>query len=228
MTSNIFKMFLVNSEMNENKLHKTGTTTVGIVCKDGVVLAADRKMTLGGMIVSSKKFRKVIILNEDLAITIAGLVSDVQLLVKLVKSQIKLDELRKGKKLKVKEVANLLANLVYNNARKYSAIPGVTGFLLGGRDLTGVALYELGMDGSLTKFDDYVCDGSGMLFATGVLEANYKENINVEDGIKLAVSAINAASQRDTASGFGVDVIVITKDGVKEAFSKQVDSRITV
>lgn len=212
--------------MDEHKLAKTGTTTVGIVCKDAIILAADRKMTLGGMIVSNKKFEKVIILNEDLALTIAGLVSDVQLLVKLIKAQIKLDELRRGKKVKVKEAANLLSNLVYSNARKFSSIPGVTGFLLGGKDNEGFYLYELGMDGSLTKFDDYATDGSGMLFATGVLEANYKENLSVEEGIKLAVKAVGAAVQRDTASGCGVDVIAITKDGTKKVFSQTLDAKL--
>ncbi len=214
--------------MDEHKLHKTGTTTVGLVCKDGIVLAADRKATLGGMIVSSKKFEKVLIINEDLAMTIAGLISDIQLISKLIKAQIKIDELRKGKKIKVKEAANLLANLVYNNSRKFSAIPGITGFLLGGRDEAGFYLYELGMDGSLTKFEDYACDGSGMLFAIGTLEANYKENLSIEDGIKLAVSAINSAIQRDTGSGAGVDVITITKDGTKKAFGKQLDTKLTM
>ena len=219
---------LVNSEMDESKLFKTGTTTVGIVCKDAIILAADRKMTLGGMIVSSKKFKKIMIINEDFVVTVAGLVSDVQLLTKLIKAQIKLDELRKGKKLKVKEAANLLANLVYNNVRKFSAIPGITGFLFGGRDNTGVSLYELGMDGSLTKFDDYACDGSGMLFAMGVLEANYKENMSAEDGVKLAVNAVNAAIQRDTGSGSGIDVIAITKDGIRDAFNKQLDTKLSM
>lgn len=221
-------MFLgENSMNNELLLHKTGTTTVGIVCKEGIVLAADKKMTLGGMIVSSKKFEKVIIINDDLAVTVAGLVSDIQLLTKLIKAQIKLDELRRGKKTRVKEAANLLANLVYQNVRKFSAIPGVTGFLLAGRDSEGFYLYELGMDGSLTKFDDYATDGSGMLFATGVLEANYKEHISIEDGVKLAVSAISAASQRDVASGFGVDVVTVTKDGTKKVLSKHVESRLS-
>ncbi len=214
--------------MDEFKLHKTGTTTVGLVCKDGIVLAADKKVTLGGMIVSSKKFEKVIIVNEDLAMTVAGLVSDIQLLTKLIKAQIRLDELRKGRKISVKEAANLLANLVYNNVRKYSTIAGVTGFLFGGRDKEGFYLYELGMDGSLTRFDDYATDGSGMVFATGVFEANYKENMSVEDGIKLAVSAVSAAIQRDTGSGSGIDVVTITKDGTKKVWTKLLDTKISV
>jgi proteasome beta subunit len=218
----------VNLTNNEAVLHKTGTTTVGILCKDGVVLGADKKVTLGGMIVSNKKFEKVIIINEDIAITIAGTVSDVQLITKLLRAQIKLDELRKDKKLNAKESVSLLANLVYNNARKFSSIPGVTGFLCGARDKEGYHLYEIGMDGSLTKFDDYVCDGSGMFFATGVLEANYKENLSVDDGVKLAVNAINAAIQRDTASGCGCDIIVINKDGTKKSFTKLLDTKLTM
>ncbi len=212
--------------VNNNLLRQTGTTTVGIMCKDGIVLSADKKMTLGGQIVSSKKFEKVFAINEDLAITIAGLVSDVQLLTKLIKAQIKLDELRKGKKVKVKEAANMLANLVYSNVRKFSTIPGITGFLLGGRDNDGFHLYELGMDGSLTKCDDYVTDGSGMVFAMGVLEANYKEDLTVDEGVKLAIKTVSAAMQRDTASGSGIDVITITKEGVKKVFSKQLETKL--
>lgn len=209
---------------DEILLHKTGTTNVGIVCKDGIVLAADRKVTLGGAIVASKKFQKVIIINERIAITVAGLVSDIQLLTKLIRAQIRLDELRRGKKIKVNEAANMLANLVYANVRKFSVIPGVTGFLFGGKDDDGLYLYELGMDGSLTRFDDYATTGSGMVFATGVLEANYKEGLNIEEGVKLAAKALNAAIQRDTASGSGIDIIVIDKEGTRQVVSKQIDT----
>ncbi len=212
--------------MSENLLHKTGTTNVGIVCRDGIVLGADRKMTLGGVIVSNQKFQKVLIINDGLAITVAGLVSDIQLLTKLIRAQIRLDELRRGKKIKVSEVANMLANLVYANSRKFSAIPGITGFLLGGKDDSGYYLYELGMDGSLTRFDDYTTTGSGMLFATGVLEANYKEGLSVDEGIKLAARALDAAMQRDTGSGGGVDIISITKDGTRKVVEKQLDTRL--
>ncbi|MBS3152598.1 proteasome subunit beta [Candidatus Woesearchaeota archaeon] len=214
--------------VDEHKLHKTGTTTVGVVCKDGVVLGADRKITMGGQIVSNKKFEKVIILTDDFAITVAGLLSDIQLLTKLFKAQMKLDELRKNKKVNTKEAANMLANLVYSNVRKFSTIEGITGFLFGGRDISGFHLYEIGMDGALSKFDDYTADGSGMFFATGVLEAGYKENMSVDDGIKLVVSALNAAIQRDTASGAGCDVITITKEGTKKAFFKQLDTKLTM
>ena len=210
----------------EPMLFKTGTTTLGMVCKDGIVLAADKKMTLGGQIVSSKKFEKVLILNDQMAITFAGLVSDVQLLVKLIKAQLRLEELRKGKKVKIKEAANMLGNLVYNNVRKMSMIPGITGFLFAGVDMEGFHLYQLGADGSIAKYDDFVTDGSGMMYATGVLEGNYKKDLNVDEGIQLAVKAISASMERDTASGGGLDVVIITKDGTKKAMSKQLETKL--
>lgn len=209
----------------EQHVLTTGTTTLGIVCKDGLVLAADKKVTLGGQIVSNKKFDKVLIVNDDVVITTAGLVSDIQLLVKLMKAQIKLDELRKGKRLKTREAASILANLVYQNVRKMSMIQGVTGFILGGRDNDGNHLYQMGMDGSLTLFDDYVSDGSGMLFAMGVLEAGYKPDITIDQGIKLATQAVQAAISRDTGSGGGITVITVTKDGTRKVVEKQLEEK---
>lgn len=210
----------------EGKILKTGTTTVGIVCKDGVVLAADKKATLGGMIVASTKMEKVLIINEEIAVTTAGSVSDIQLFVKLLKAQIKLDELRKNKKLKTKEVVNFLASVVYGSARQY--IPSVTGFLLGGRDNEGTHLYELGSDGSIMEYDDFVSDGSGMMYATGVLESGWKKDMSVEEGIKLAFKAVSASMQRDTASGGGIDIVTVTKDGIKKVLTKQLDTKMTM
>lgn len=209
----------------EGKVLKTGTTTIGIVCKDGVILAADKKATLGGIIVSSTKMEKVVTINEDFAVTTAGTVSDIQLFLKLIKAQVKLDELRKNKKLKTKEIVNFLASIMYSSARQY--IPAMTGFLLAGRDSEGTHLYELNFDGSICECEEFTADGSGMTFALGVLEANWKKDLSLEEGIKLAVKTISSAVQRDTGSGGGVDVVAITKEGVKKVFTKQLDTRLT-
>jgi len=209
----------------EKDFLKTGTTTLGMVCKDGILLAADKKVTAGNL-VSSTKFDKVIIINDSIAITTAGLVSDVQLLTKLIRAQIKLDELRRNKKIKIKEAANLLANLVYNNVRKMSIIQGITGFLMAGVDNEGFYLYELGIDGSLNRFDDFVADGSGMMFALGVLESHYKQDLTVEQAKEVAIKAISASMMRDTASGGGIDIVTITKEGTKKVYSKVLQQKL--
>jgi len=212
--------------MDDQRL-KTGTTTVGIVCKDGIVLAADKKATMGYMI-STKDVQKVVILNNYLALTIAGTVSDAQLLTRLIKAQIRLDELRNGKPLKVKEAANMLASLVYNNIRKMSLIQGITAFLFAGKDAQGHYLFEIGMDGSLIEFKNFTVTGSGSEFALGAMENEYKENLSLEEGVKLIQKAVNAAIQRDIASGGGIDIITITKEGTKHRETKRIDDRLKI
>jgi proteasome beta subunit len=209
----------------ETKLLKTGTTTVGIVCKEGIILAADKKATMGNLVHSLKE-EKVVVVNDNLAVTTAGLVSDIQLLLKIVKAQIKLEELRRGKILTTKESVNLLAGLIYSNIRKYSTIAGITGFLAGGKDGQGYHLYSLGMDGALTEVDSFTCDGSGMEFAMGVIESQYKQGLTVEEGKKIAIMAVSTAMARDTASGGGIDIVTITKDGVKKVYSEQLKTSL--
>ena len=118
------------------KQMKTGTTTVGLVCKDGIVLAADMRATAGSLIVG-KKTEKIQPITDDMAVTMAGTVSDAQLLIKLIKAELKLREIRTGRKQMVKEAANLLGGLVYTNIRRMSMIPGISHFLLGGKDEKG-------------------------------------------------------------------------------------------
>jgi len=204
---------------------KTGTTTVGLVCKDGIVLAADRRAT-AGYFLADKKVEKVLKITDDIAVTIAGTVSDIQLLVKLIKAELKLKELKTGKVNTVKEATNLLSGIVYNNIRKFSLIPGISHFIVGGRDAKGFHIYDLSPDGAISEIDDFVSSGSGSPMVYGLLEAQYKEGMAVKDGIALAVKGINSALQRDVASGNGVIVYTITDKGVKKVVEKLLETKL--
>ncbi|MFH1054257.1 MAG: proteasome subunit beta [Candidatus Woesearchaeota archaeon] len=204
----------------EHKELKTGTTTVGIVCKEGIVLAADRRAT-SGFLIAHKKADKIHKLTENVAVTIAGTVSDAQLLIRYSQSELRLKKIRTGEDVTVKDAANLVARLVYSNIRKFSTIPGIAHFLLGGYDKTGLYLYDLYPDGSIELCDDYISSGSGSVMAYGVLETLYKKDISIEEGITLAAKCINAAIQRDAASGEGFQVITVTSEGVKTVVDKE-------
>jgi proteasome beta subunit len=208
----------------ENQL-KTGTTTVGIVCKDGVILAADKRATAGNMIVD-KRAQKVHLLSENFAVTIAGTVSDAQLLIKLIKAELKLKEVRSNKIPTTKEAANLLGGLLYSNIRRMSMIPGIAHFLMAGRDKESTHLYDLFPDGSVTEIEDFIASGSGSVFALGVLESNYNKEITVKEGVKLVTKAINTALQRDSASGNGIDVISITNKEIKQEYHSEVKTEL--
>ena len=205
----------------EKDIMKTGTTTVGLVCKDGLVLAADKKAT-AGFFIAVKNVDKIIKITNEIAITVAGTVSDIQLLAKLIKAELKLKEIRTGKINTVKEAVNLLGGIVYSNIRKFSVIPGISHFIVGGKDNSGFHIYDLSPDGSITDIDEFVSSGSGSPMVYGVLESQYKKDLLIKDGIKLAVKSVNAAVQRDAASGEGIDVITITKEGIKKVLSKKI------
>ncbi len=212
-------------DVEKNNLLKTGTTTVGIVCKDGIVLAADRRATAGSYI-ADKKAEKLHFLTENIATSIAGTVSDAQLLIRLAKSEMSLKQYRTGSAITVKEAANLMSRMVYSNIRRSYIIPGISHFVMGGKDPTGFYLYDVYADGSLTLVDEFVSSGSGSVVAYGVLESMYVKNQPVDEGVKLAVKALNAAISRDSASGDGIEVFTITKEGAKRVFLKEIKSHV--
>tara|TARA_Y100000310_G_scaffold345406_1_gene464613 strand:- start:9127 stop:9759 length:633 start_codon:yes stop_codon:yes gene_type:complete len=205
--------------MEEN--YKKGTTTIGILCKDGVVLAADKRASMGLMI-GNRNVDKVHKVTDNIVITIAGLVSDAQLITKLLRAELKLKKLRTHKDASVKEAANLLANIQYGNIRKFSAVPAIVGFLLGGKDSQGYNLYDVGVDGSVLEAEGFVSTGSGSTLAIGVLETLYEKDMAIQDGIKLAMKALNAAIQRDMPTGDGMDIYTITEKGAEKVMTKKI------
>ena len=211
--------------VDDKDIRKTGTTTVAMVCKDGAVLCADKRVT-SGYLISYKKYEKIVQITDNIAVTVAGTVSDVQLLTKLLKAELKLKDLRSNRQVTVKEAVNLLSSMVYNNIRKMSMIPGISHFILGGKDDEGVHVYDIGADGSMTYIDEYTSSGSGSVMAYGVLETLYKKDMTIDEAVKLGAKAVNAAVQRDIASGNGIDIVSITKDGVRKVLSKTVDIKI--
>ncbi|MFW6231319.1 MAG: proteasome subunit beta [Nanoarchaeota archaeon] len=199
--------------MSEQASIKTGTTTLGIVCKDGVVLAADKRATAGNFI-ANKTTNKVFPVADNVAITIAGLVSDAQMLSKIFKAELKLRALRSGDLVDMKSAANLLAGMAYENVRKMSMVQSIVGFLIAGYDHDGFYLYEIGIDGSIFQQDKFVADGSGSVFAYGVLESSYKDSMSIDEGVELARKSLKTAMSRDSASGDGFDIYTITTDGL--------------
>jgi len=207
--------------MQDSNVLKTGTTTVGIVCKEGIVLGSDKRATIGSGYVISHKADKIFTITDSIAVTSAGMVSDVQLLVKLLKAELKLKEMRAEESCSVREAANLLGRMVYQNIRKFSTIPGVSHFILGGKDDSGFHLYDVFPDGSVTECEDYLASGSGSIGgAYSILDAQYKKDMPINEAVNLCVKAINIALQRDVFSGDGIEIVTITKEGVKRVLTK--------
>ncbi len=194
--------------MEATKAKKTGTTTVGIKTKDAVVLGADMRATMGYFI-ANKETEKINKLNDRMALTMAGSVGDAQRLVRWLRSEIETYELESGKKMEVREAATLLSNIL--SAYKY--MPFWVQILIGGYD-NKPHLFSIDMIGGLTE-ENYTATGSGTTLALGVIESHYKEGLTTKEAIELAKKAVFTATKRDAASGDGIRVAIIDKDGFR-------------
>ncbi len=217
LTKNLFyNTYLGDFTEDLNKLDipklKTGTTTAALVCKDCVVLGADKKATMGNL-VATKKADKVHKIAKNIGMTIAGSVGDAQALIRLLRAESKLYELDEGE-IPVSVLSTLLANVLRSAYKSF--IPEFVQLLVGGYDSNGPSLYSLDAAGGLSKEEDYAFSGSGSVMAVGVLEDTYKPDMTEEEGIKTIVRAINAARERDVYSGgVSIDVAVIDKNGLR-------------
>ncbi|MBU2523445.1 MAG: proteasome subunit beta [Nanoarchaeota archaeon] len=200
----------------EHSIVKTGTTTVGIVCKDGIILAADKRATADHLI-ADKRAKKVHKLSDNIAVTISGGVSDIQMVLKLTKAELELKRVRTKQLATVKEAANIFANIVYQNIRKFSTIVGISHFILGGKDEHGFALYDVTPDGAVSEHSDYATSGAyGAIIAYGILENEWKPHMTMEEGKKMAMKVLLTAIKRDASVGNGIDMVIIDKKGVNE------------
>ena len=198
-------------EKNEIRVKKTGTTTVGIICKDAVVLAAEKKSTLG-YLVASKESEKILPLDIHIAMTIAGASGDAQVLARYLRAEFKLFEIEHRRKITVKGAAVLLSNILQSS--KY--FPYYVQLIIGGVDDFGPQIFDLDAIGGIEESKKFTSTGSGSPIALGVLEDQYRDAMSVEEAKELAKRAIKAAIERDIGSGGrAIDIAVISKDGIK-------------
>lgn len=186
-----------------------GATAVGIAYKDGVVLGAERRITLGSF-VRSKSGRKVFKVTDNVGAVCAGMVADMQNLVKEVAVYSKLKELESRKALKPNSVAKLMSTLMFQN--RYA--PLLTQVIIGGVGSKPI-VYVLDPLGSVIS-DQYATVGTGEETAIGVVEAGYTPSMTQKDARDLLVSSIKAAIARDAMSGNGIDILTVDKTGIKE------------
>jgi len=195
-----------------------GTTTVGMKCVDGVVLATDRRVT-AGYFIAHKKGKKIYLVDDHIAATVAGGVADAQKLVDQLRAEAKLYRVEQKTPIGVKAVATLASTIMFQS-RPFILIVQL---LLGGVDSQGPSLYNVDWFGTVTE-EKYISTGSGSPVALGYLEAEYREDLTVEEAIPVAVKAVRSAMLRDTGTGEGIDVVAVTKEGVRQLSDEEIES----
>ena len=195
----------------EDKKLKTGTTTVGLVTKDSVVLAADMRASMGHL-AYDEEVQKIYKIADNVALTIAGSVGDALALIRFLRSHAKLFEIERETKITPKAIATFVSNILNSN-RFY---PFFVQFVIGGVNQKP-ELFDIDPSGGLLERKKFAVTGSGTELAMSVLDQSYNENLSTEEAVNLAVKAVKASKKRDVYSGgVAVNVTIIDKNGVKE------------
>jgi len=196
-----------NNKAGEIREEANGTTTVGIKTNDGIIIAADTKVSK--FISTSKKdISKILPIHSKAAMTMAGVVGHAQQIHDKIKNKAQLYESRRGREMPIKSITYSMREIF--GEEHYHVAPIVAGV-----DENGNHLYEVGPVGSIIEYNDFTSTGSGYQFATGVLEKNYNENMSLKEAKELALNAIKTAKERDNFTGNGFMICVITKDGLE-------------
>jgi len=207
--------------VNHNRLH--GTTTVGLECSDGVVLATDTRATAGFLYIAHRHVKKLAKLDEHIAMTIAGSVADAQNIVDILRYHANIYRLESRMPMPVKSCARLASNIFFS--QRYA--PYIVEILVGGYDNEGPAMYNVDLFGSLNK-EKFVSTGSGSPVAYGILESEFREGMSVDEASKVAARAIAAAIRRNAGTGDGVDVAIIDKKGYREMSKEEKTAIVTI
>ncbi|HKZ94933.1 MAG TPA: archaeal proteasome endopeptidase complex subunit beta [Candidatus Bathyarchaeia archaeon] len=205
----------MTNTQNPNELVLKGTTTIGITCRDGVILASDTRVTMG-FFVAHHKGKKVYKIDDHIAMTISGVVADAQKAVDILKANAQLYRLNTSRPMPISSAARLVANLLFSS--RYA--PLIAQILIGGFDDTGPHVYSVDPFGSITE-EKMVATGSGSPVAYGVLEDKYKQDASVKDMVSVVVKAVESAMRRDAASGDSFDITIIDKKGYRELNEKE-------
>ena len=197
-----------------------GTTTIGLVCKDGVVLATEKRATAGNLI-ANKATQKLFKIDQNIGMTVAGLVGDAQTLARYLKAEVSLYRLRRSAPLSAEGAATLLANILSGN-RFY---PYYAWLILGGTDAKGGHIFSVDPAGGCIE-DRFVSVGSGSPFAYGIVEEGYTRDMSTSDGVDLALRGLTAAMRRDSASGDGYLAHIITAKEYRELSDDEINKRL--
>lgn len=198
-----------------------GTTTIGLTCSDGIILATDRRASMGYFI-ASKKAKKSFKINNFVGATVAGSVGDAESLMRLIQAESKLYELSNNRTMSSEAVAMLLSNILQGN----KMFPYLVQLLIGGygeNGSTNARIFSLDPVGGLTE-EKMAATGSGSPMAYGVLEQDYSESKTIHENLPIALKALSSAMSRDIATGDGMDLSVITKDGFRQLSDEEIEA----
>ncbi|XP_038857621.1 proteasome subunit beta type-11-like [Salvelinus namaycush] len=186
-----------------------GTTTLAFMFQGGVIAAADTRSSCNGL-VACPASQKILPVHSHLVGTTSGTSADCALWKRILARELRLYQLRHGRRLSTAGAAKLLAHMLH----PFKGTELCVAATLCGWDgvLSGPSLYYVCSDGTRLQGALFSV-GSGSPYAYSVLDGGVRWGLTVEEAISLAREAVYRATHRDAYSGNCVDVYHITSHG---------------
>ena len=186
-----------------------GATAVGISYDGGIILAAEKRVSYGNFVVN-KNTKKIFPVTEFVGAACAGMIADMQVLVRQVSALAKIRRLEIRRSVATNSIAKLMSVIMFE--RRF--FPLLTQVVVGGVEYRP-QIFTLDPLGSVLP-DDYAAVGSGAEMALGVMDAEYSRDMSEENARNLVIKAIKSSILRDSSSGDGIDILTITKNNLRE------------
>ena len=200
------------------------TTTLGIKSEDGIVIAADRRVSAGTSFIASKQGKKIYVIDDRIGISIAGMVSDAQDIIDRLRAEFRLYQYARGHKMRIEAAAQFIAKVFHSQYK--GGAPIMAQLLIAGNEDEKFYLYLMDPSGALIPDDRFISTGSGSQLSYGVLESGFREDLTLDNTKKLALRAMSASIERNPHTGNGIDMAVITSDGFKQLSDEEISQII--
>ena len=190
------------------KTVRQGSTAIGMVCKDGVVLVTDKRIV--DKLIVADAVEKIWQVDDHIGITAAGILSDARILVERAQLKAQENRVTYDSAIDVLTIVRDIANIEQMCTQSGGLRPFGVSLLIAGVDETGTKLFETDPTGIYFQYKATAI-GEGELEVKAILTKEYKESMSIEDGLKLAISAL----KKVVTDGFEaerIDAVFVTAD----------------
>ena len=208
---------------------KRGTTSLGVKSKDGIVLVVDKRTT--SKLVESKSIEKIFQIDNHIGAATSGLVADARALIERARIESQINRITYNEPIRVESLAKKICDMKQLYTQNGGVRPFGSALIIGGVTENSCKLFETDPSGALIEYKATAI-GSGRQASMDVFEECYKEDLNLDEAIDLALDAVFEATEGKTTAE-SVEIAVIETKTKKyrsisdEEVNKYVDALLT-
>tara|TARA_Y100000310_G_scaffold267709_1_gene279846 strand:- start:14459 stop:15187 length:729 start_codon:yes stop_codon:yes gene_type:complete len=169
------------------KTVKQGSTAIGIVCSDGVLLVTDKRIV--DSLIIPESVEKTFQIDEHIGASASGILSDARVLIENAQTKAQQHRMTYDSKIDVLSIVKAICDLKQICTQSAGLRPFGVSILVAGVDGTGPKLFETDPTGIYFQYRASVI-GEGETEIEEMLHKQYKESLTVEEGLKLAIKAL--------------------------------------